>query len=68
MDWKYFLGGLGLFLIAYFLYRAIEGLKLSNRTAVKYFVAREYVATWAFIILCVVMGVSAIAKSFGIVI
>lgn len=66
MDWKYFLGGLGLFLIAYFLYRAIEGLKLSNRTAVKSFVAREYVATWAFIILCVVMGVSAIVKSFGI--
>lgn len=68
MDWKYFLGGLGLFLIAYFLYRAIEGLKLSNRTAVKYFVARESVATWAFIILCVVMGVSAIVMSFGIVI
>lgn len=66
MDWKYFLGGVGFFLIAYFLYRAIEGLKLSNRTAVKSFVAREYVATWAFIILCVVMGVSAIVKSFGI--
>ncbi|WP_342330254.1 hypothetical protein [Pedobacter sp. FW305-3-2-15-E-R2A2] len=66
MDWKYFLGGLGLFLIAYFLYRAIEGLRLSNRTAVKSFVAREYVATWAFIILCVVMGVSAIVMSFGI--
>lgn len=68
MDWKYFLGGLGLFLVAYFLYRAIQGLKLSNRTAVKHFVAREYVATWAFIILCVVMGISAIAKSFGILI
>ena len=68
MDWKYFLGGLGLFLIAYFLYRVIEGLKLSNRTAVKYFVGRRSVSIWAFIILCVVMGVSAIAKSFGILI
>jgi len=68
MDWKYFLGGLGLFLVAYFLYRAIEGLTLYKRTAVKYFVARKYVAIWAFIILCVVMGISAIVKSFGMLV
>lgn len=68
MDWKYFLGGLGLFLIAYFLYRAVGELTLSNRTAVKHFVARKCVAIWAFIILCVVMGISAIAKSFGMLI
>lgn len=66
MDWKYFLGGLGLFLVAYFLYRIIGGLKLSNRTAVKYFVARKSVSIWAFIFLCVVMGISAIARSLGI--
>jgi len=68
MDWKYFLGGLGLFLAAYFLYREIEGMILSDKSRFKYFETKRYVQIWVFIILFVVMGVSAIAKSFGMLI
>lgn len=66
MDWKYFVIGLGFFIVAYFLYRAIEGMILSNKSRMKYYETKGYVQIWAFIILSVVMGISLIVKFFGI--
>lgn len=66
MDWKYFLGGLVFFLIAYFLYRCIERMILSDKSRMRYFETMGYVKIWVFIILFVVMGISAIVKSLGI--
>lgn len=68
MDWKYFLGGLGLFLVAYFLYRGIGGLILADKSRMNHFETNRYVKMWIFIILFVVMGMSAIARSFGMLI
>lgn len=65
MDWKYFLGGMGLFLFAYFLYRGIEGLIFSDKSRMRSFETMRYVKIWGFIILFVVMGILAFVKSFG---